>query len=114
MLTRLSARLSRWTQDGVLQLQRRAYQSQGVGQWEKLDDDIPIMSGTELLEDLPMECNPPESIPVVEQYMKEAQKNTYDEENCPQRPLTWPIWSTHSSFGPNSIKDTLSEGSSVH
>ncbi|KAF2004127.1 hypothetical protein P154DRAFT_485871 [Amniculicola lignicola CBS 123094] len=53
--TGLSVRLSRWTQDGVLQLQRRAYEAQGVGFWINVDTDVPLTREKEELRDLPLE-----------------------------------------------------------
>ncbi|KAF2682061.1 hypothetical protein K458DRAFT_342341, partial [Lentithecium fluviatile CBS 122367] len=52
-LTGLSRHLSRWTQDGVLQLQRRAYEAQGRGLWENLDEDVPLTAEKLRLDDLP-------------------------------------------------------------
>ncbi|KAF2873346.1 hypothetical protein BDV95DRAFT_592730 [Massariosphaeria phaeospora] len=54
-LTGLSSRLNRWTQDGVLQLQRRAYEAQGKGSWVNFDDDVPLTREEEALGDLPVE-----------------------------------------------------------
>ncbi|KAF1921407.1 hypothetical protein BDU57DRAFT_535081 [Ampelomyces quisqualis] len=38
----LSPRIDRLIQDGVLQLQRRAYEAQGQGTWSELDKDVPL------------------------------------------------------------------------
>ncbi|KAF2264053.1 hypothetical protein CC78DRAFT_617092 [Lojkania enalia] len=54
----LSPRLDRWIQDGVLQLQRRAYEAQGQGTWEHLDDEIPVTETKELLTELPVAALP--------------------------------------------------------
>ncbi|KAF2709058.1 hypothetical protein K504DRAFT_408484 [Pleomassaria siparia CBS 279.74] len=48
----LDSRLNRWIQDGVLQLQRRAFVAQGEGSWEKLENDIPVTSYGEKLSEL--------------------------------------------------------------
>jgi hypothetical protein len=45
----LGPRINRWIQDGVFQLQRRAYESQGCAYWEDLDEDIPTTRGNEKL-----------------------------------------------------------------
>ncbi|KAF2745682.1 hypothetical protein M011DRAFT_478832 [Sporormia fimetaria CBS 119925] len=47
-----SPRVDRWIQDGFLQLQRRAYEAQGDGVWEGLNDDIPVTSQAVKLPDL--------------------------------------------------------------
>lgn len=49
----LSPRIDRWIQDGVLQLQRRAYEAYGQGTWSELDKDVPLTEPNEMLDDLP-------------------------------------------------------------
>ena len=48
----LSPRIDRWIQDGVLQLQRRAFEAQGQGIWTRLDKDVPLTVKGEKLLDL--------------------------------------------------------------
>ncbi|KAH7127171.1 hypothetical protein B0J11DRAFT_296636 [Dendryphion nanum] len=50
-----SPRLDRWIQDSILQLQRRAFESQGKGIWDKLDDEVPVTRYDEKLEELSVE-----------------------------------------------------------
>ncbi|KAF2734303.1 hypothetical protein EJ04DRAFT_603240 [Polyplosphaeria fusca] len=45
------ARLEHWIQDGVLQIQRRAYEGQNQGSWTNLDKEIPVTVGLEKLDD---------------------------------------------------------------
>ncbi|KAF2265707.1 hypothetical protein CC78DRAFT_598290 [Lojkania enalia] len=60
--TGLSSRLQRWIQDGVFQLQRRAYEAEGQGTWTNLNEDVPITEQKELLEDLALQSvKPPAS-----------------------------------------------------
>lgn len=51
----LAPRIDRWVQDGVFQLQRRAYESNNQGTWMLLESEIPVTSVPELLNDLPLE-----------------------------------------------------------
>ena len=55
----LAPRIDRWIQDGALQLQRRAYESQGQGVWTNLSKDVPLTTEKVSLEDLPLESLPP-------------------------------------------------------
>ncbi|KAF2871909.1 hypothetical protein BDV95DRAFT_28836 [Massariosphaeria phaeospora] len=55
----LAPRSDRWIQDGVLQLQRRAYEGQGQGTWTNLDQEIPLTVEKELLSDLQNNTNAP-------------------------------------------------------
>lgn len=41
----LEPRIQRWIQDGVLQLQRRAYEAEGYGPWQRLDEEVPVLPG---------------------------------------------------------------------
>lgn len=43
-----------WTQNGVFHLQRRAYEAQGEGVWERLDKDIPTTTDGIKLSALPV------------------------------------------------------------
>jgi hypothetical protein len=54
----LAPRIERWIQDGVLQLQRRAYEAEGMSIWTKLDKDVPVTVRNEKLPDLPVESAP--------------------------------------------------------
>lgn len=54
----LAPRIDRWIQDGVLQLQRRAYEAQGESNWVHLDQEIPVTMDRELLDDLPIDLRP--------------------------------------------------------
>lgn len=49
----LAPRIDRWIQDGVLQLQRRAYEAQGQGTWINLEQDIPLTVEKYQFTDLP-------------------------------------------------------------
>lgn len=49
----LGPRIERWIQDGVWQLQRRAYEGEGQRNWIDLEGEIPLTSRGELLKDLP-------------------------------------------------------------
>jgi hypothetical protein len=51
----LAPRLDRWVQDGVFQLQRRAFDAQGRGHWSGTDDEVPCTAAGEILEELPEE-----------------------------------------------------------
>lgn len=51
----LAPRIDRWIQDGVLQLQRRAFEAQRQGHWINIDGENPVTRTKELLDELPME-----------------------------------------------------------
>jgi hypothetical protein len=51
--TALAPRIDRWIQDGVWQLQRRAYEAQGYA-WVDLEGEIPLTAPNEQLKDLPV------------------------------------------------------------
>ncbi|CBY01681.1 hypothetical protein LEMA_P004680.1 [Plenodomus lingam JN3] len=53
--TMFSPRIDRWIQDGVLQLQRRAYEAEGQGTWSNLKRDIPLTREKEILTELPLQ-----------------------------------------------------------
>lgn len=55
----LAPRIDRWIQDGVFQLQRRAYESSHQGTWKLLNSDIPVTEPPELLQELPLETRCP-------------------------------------------------------
>lgn len=54
----LAPRIDRWIQDGVLQLQRRAYEAQGVGTWKDIEMPIPTTAMLEKLPDLLISVRP--------------------------------------------------------
>lgn len=49
----LGPRIDRWIQDGIWQLQRRAYEGEGYRGWTDLESDIPI-TDEKKLKDLPI------------------------------------------------------------
>ena len=61
----LTPRIDRWIQDGVFQLQRRAYQAYGQGTWERLDHPTPITIYLEELDDLPTDSNSETMAPII-------------------------------------------------
>lgn len=70
----LAPRLDRWIQDGVLQLQRRAYEAQSEATWTDLDKDLPLTTFEEKLSDLPTESLPP-IVCKCEKHLYEARAN---------------------------------------
>ncbi|KAB2107082.1 hypothetical protein AG0111_0g5246 [Alternaria gaisen] len=62
----LGPRIARWTQDGVWQLQRRAYEGEGHRNWTNLESEIPLMEKGHKLKDLPIMWRPGKS-PMVKQ-----------------------------------------------
>ena len=42
-------KIDHWIQDGVFQLQRRAYEACGEGVWDNLDREIPVTIGKHML-----------------------------------------------------------------
>jgi hypothetical protein len=50
----LGPRIERWIQDGVWQLQRRAYEGEGQRTWVDLESEIPLMEQACKLNDLPI------------------------------------------------------------
>ncbi|KAH7112542.1 hypothetical protein B0J11DRAFT_573000 [Dendryphion nanum] len=51
-------RIDAWIQDGVYQLQRRAFEAHGVGVWDRLDIEIPVTAEKTDLHNLPLESVP--------------------------------------------------------
>jgi hypothetical protein len=45
----LGPRIERWIQDGVWQLQRRAYEGEGQRDWIGLEGEIPLTAGKEMV-----------------------------------------------------------------
>lgn len=54
----LAPRIDAWIQDGTFQLQRRAYEAYGEGQWSGLDEEIPVHKPGEELAPLPVDSQP--------------------------------------------------------
>lgn len=54
----LAPRIDAWVQDGAFQLQRRAYEMQGEGIWERLDKEVPVTTYDTQLSTLPLESRP--------------------------------------------------------
>jgi hypothetical protein len=54
----LSPRIDRWIQDGVLQLQRRAFEAHKEGTWSGLSKEVPLTDAKELLAELPLASLP--------------------------------------------------------
>ena len=48
----IGPRIERWVQDGVLQLQRRAFEARRQGSWIHSDKEVPITVRRETLSDL--------------------------------------------------------------
>ena len=51
----LAPRIDSWIQDGVFQLQRRAYEAHGEGPWERCSHEVPVTVGHVLLSTLPVD-----------------------------------------------------------
>jgi len=62
----LGPRIDRWIQDGVWQLQRRAYEGEGYRAWTDLEADIPLTDERKL-KDLPILWVPGKSPALKEQ-----------------------------------------------
>jgi len=62
----LGPRIARWTQDGVWQLQRRAYEGEGHRNWTDLESEIPLMEKGHKLKDLPIMWRPGKSPMMVQ------------------------------------------------
>jgi hypothetical protein len=54
----LEPRIDRWIQDGLLQLQRRAFEAQTGIMWEQLDQEVPLICATEKLPELTAQWYP--------------------------------------------------------
>jgi hypothetical protein len=54
----LTPRIDRWIQDGVFQLQRRAYEAEGEGTWTDLDKEIPNVADGHQFSDLTIQTLP--------------------------------------------------------
>jgi hypothetical protein len=55
--TALAPRIDHWVQDGVFQLQRRAFEAQGSGCWIGLEKEVPITLERERLKELPVDSS---------------------------------------------------------
>jgi hypothetical protein len=53
----LAPRVDHWVQDGIYQLQRRAFEAQGQGCWKNLEQEVPITLDGEKLRELPVESS---------------------------------------------------------
>ncbi|KAF2024892.1 hypothetical protein EK21DRAFT_20904, partial [Setomelanomma holmii] len=53
--TALAPRIDRWIQDGVYQMQRRAFEAQSQGCWVQLEQEVPITLQQEKLHELPVD-----------------------------------------------------------
>jgi hypothetical protein len=62
----LGPRIERWIQDGVWQLQRRAYEGEGQRGWTQLEEEIPLTEKGRLMKDLPILWVPGKSTVVVQ------------------------------------------------
>jgi hypothetical protein len=62
----LGPRVERWIQDGVWQLQRRAYEGEGQRDWTDLESEIPLTEKRTLMKDLPIMWLPGKSPMVVQ------------------------------------------------
>jgi hypothetical protein len=51
----LAPKIDRWIQDGVFQLQRRAYEASGEGVWVRQDKEVPATVNDQLLRELSAE-----------------------------------------------------------
>ena len=71
----LGPRIARWTQDGVWQLQRRAYEGEGHRNWTDLESEIPLMEKGHKLKDLPIMWRPGKS-PMMMQTSSFASTNS--------------------------------------
>jgi hypothetical protein len=96
----LSPRIERWIQDGVLQLQRRAYEAQDLGSWTRVDKDVPRTELGEMLPDLSPCSNP-----------KSARPSLIGTDTSPE--TTWQSetssQSQGSGIGPHSSEDNHSD-----
>lgn len=78
----IGPRIDRWIQDGIWQLQRRAYEGEGHRNWTDLEADIPLMEKGQKLKDLPIMWLPGKSPAMM-------QTNTFGSQTSveSQRPL---------------------------
>jgi hypothetical protein len=62
----LGPRVERWIQDGVWQLQRRAYEGVGQRDWTNLESEIPLTKNGQMMQDLPILWVPGKSPMVIQ------------------------------------------------
>lgn len=74
-MPRGSPRIHRWIQDGVFQLQRRAYEAYGQGTWRNLDEEVPMIDVSDKLEELPLKSLPTSTV-IDRELMKEHDVET--------------------------------------
>lgn len=55
----LAPRIDHWNQDGVFQLQRRAYEADDQGHWTRLGKEVPSTWEGDELRELPLETRRP-------------------------------------------------------
>jgi hypothetical protein len=72
----LSPRIERWIQDGVLQLQRRAYEAHKEGTWSRLNREVPLTDAKELLVELPLASLPSENVSATFTPPKRSRSNS--------------------------------------
>lgn len=53
----LAPRIDHWVQDGVFQLQRRAFEAQDQGSWTRTEQEVPVTAQYELLHKLPVKSS---------------------------------------------------------
>ncbi|KAH7087776.1 hypothetical protein FB567DRAFT_353579 [Paraphoma chrysanthemicola] len=53
----LAPRIDRWVQDGIYQMQRRAFEAQNQGYWIQLEQEVPITMHREKLHELPVDSS---------------------------------------------------------
>ena len=77
----LGPRLDRWTQDGIFQLQRRAFEAEGQGSWERLDHEIPLTGAGEVLVEL---SNKTSLMTEASVHSKPGSPTNTDPDECPE------------------------------
>jgi hypothetical protein len=77
----LAPRLDHWVQDGIFQLQRRAFEAQESGTWVNLDDEVPVTANYERLHELPVENSLALRLDVLarKSYLKKTGTNVTEE-----------------------------------
>jgi hypothetical protein len=76
----LAPRIDRWVQDGVFQLQRRAFDMHHEGQWTDLEKEIPVTEERDLLRELPVASLP----------LEQRRKSYVNEKRCVEWSENWP------------------------
>ncbi|KAF2743776.1 hypothetical protein M011DRAFT_450657 [Sporormia fimetaria CBS 119925] len=57
----LEPRITAWVQDGVFQLQRRAYEARSEGPWDRVQKEVPVTVDAMMLSTLPVQTEGPET-----------------------------------------------------